>query len=75
MCNVFDHPWFKYGEGKKITRGESYNYRCPLNVNPPEWDGFCGLIGCPDKRSCSNSQYFLQAERSGLKHKGIRHGV
>ena len=75
MCNVFEHPWFKYGEGKKITCGESYNSRCPLVVNPPDWDGFCGLIGCPDKTSCPYSQVTLHAKGSGIKSEGIRHRV
>ena len=63
MRSVFDHPWFKYGEGKKIISGERYKSRCPLVRNPPEWDGSCGMIGCPDYKSCSHSQPHRNPEK------------
>jgi hypothetical protein len=67
MVNVFNHPWFERSEGLRVVNGESYKSRCPLEKKLPEWDGRCGMKGCPDYPSCPHAERYRNREQSANK--------
>ena len=58
MVNVLKHPWFESGDGRRIVSGLNYKSRCPLVRKPREWNGECGMKGCPDYQSCTYSESY-----------------